>query len=120
MSQVMIGGGRIQSSHPKTSRFVGKGYAAHRQRYDQRRRLSERSHATLAFMEILAHDPCSFCGKPKLGVRKQDRDHIVPLLAGGFDTWENMTAACASCNRGRRDSSLLDYLARRNGCPLQR
>ena len=25
-------------------------------------------------------------------------DHIIPKARGGEDTWENLTAACVSCN----------------------
>jgi 5-methylcytosine-specific restriction endonuclease McrA len=87
--------------------------AANRRRYDEKRRRSEKSRDTLRYMELLRTDPCVFCGAlPETG-RVQDVDHIVPLDAGGLDDWTNMAAACAPCNRGRRNRDLLDTLTRR-------
>lgn len=37
---------------------------------------------------------CQYCGSSKdLSI-----DHIIPKSRGGEDTWENMVAACFSCN----------------------
>jgi 5-methylcytosine-specific restriction endonuclease McrA len=33
-------------------------------------------------------------------------DHIVPRSKGGRTTWENVVAACQSCNRRKGDSTL--------------
>jgi 5-methylcytosine-specific restriction endonuclease McrA len=47
--------------------------------------------------EILLRDEftCQYCGKslPYLTI-----DHIVPRRLGGSHSWENLVAACASCN----------------------
>jgi len=44
---------------------------------------------------------CQYCG------RKSDHmtvDHVIPKIQGGKDTWENLVAACKSCNnrKGQR------------------
>ena len=79
--------------------------------YDRRRRLNERTSETLAYMALIRTDPCAWCGQRQPG-RMADADHIQPLLRGGQDRWENMTASCASCNRGRKAQSLLYTLQR--------
>lgn len=47
---------------------------------------------------VLARDSwtCQYCGasKPELTV-----DHVIPRSRGGESAWENIVAACASCNR---------------------
>lgn len=57
------------------------------------------------YVKILHRDPCSYCGAPCEHI-----DHIVPLSAGGLSTSDNLTAACASCNSGKKNRSLLHYL----------
>jgi len=37
---------------------------------------------------------CQYCGSDK----HLTIDHIVPVSKGGLNTWENMVAACHSCN----------------------
>jgi 5-methylcytosine-specific restriction endonuclease McrA len=39
-------------------------------------------------------------------------DHIVALERGGMHGWENLTAACSSCNCRKGQLSLLDALMR--------
>ena len=58
-------------------------------------------------VEILVGDPCAYCGDRPVGV-----DHIVPLVAGGGDEWENLTSACGPCNRRKREWPLLVFLLR--------
>lgn len=111
---VVAGGGLHIKHQPKTRHVKRKGYSANRVRYDKRRRLSARDSTTLEYMQLLAGDVCSFCGAHPDG-KVSDRDHIVPLSAGGQDRWTNMTAACASCNRGRRNTPILHFLLKRNG-----
>jgi 5-methylcytosine-specific restriction endonuclease McrA len=116
---VVVAGGGINLSHtPKTKHVRRKGISANRSTYDRRRRLSTRSDQTLQFMDILRADPCAFCGAAADTNRQRisDVDHIVPLSRDGLDRWENMTAACAPCNRGRKDTDVLTYLARRASC----
>jgi len=42
-------------------------------------------------------------------------DHIVPKCAGGKSTWANLVAACADCNRRKRDRTPAQA-----GMPLRR
>lgn len=102
----------LRQHRPRERHRVTKGYSANRVAYDARRRRSPRTADTKAYMALLRRDPCCFCGALPVE-RVQDVDHIVPLDGGGLDRWENMTAACASCNRGRRDRDLLTTLLRR-------
>lgn len=54
---------------------------------------------------VLEADPCAYCGAPSEHI-----DHITPLACGGSDTWNNLTAACAHCNRRKNTRSLLEFL----------
>jgi 5-methylcytosine-specific restriction endonuclease McrA len=116
MTTVILGGGGGGFTHHQQTRHRRlKGYAKSRQDYDARRRKTPKSEATKAFMAILRADVCAFCkAAPDVNSKGvSDRDHITPLSLGGLDNWENMTAACASCNRGRRDLPVLQFLLRR-------
>lgn len=57
------------------------------------------------YVNILRHDPCSYCGSVAGEI-----DHIEPLAAGGTNEWGNLTAACRSCNAKKNRSSLLAAL----------
>lgn len=57
------------------------------------------------YAQILAHDPCSYCGAPMEHV-----DHIDPLSRGGEHVWSNLTAACRSCNVSKLAKPLLEFL----------
>jgi 5-methylcytosine-specific restriction endonuclease McrA len=39
---------------------------------------------------------CQYCGQHKPGLTV---DHVIPRSRGGESVWENIVAACASCNR---------------------
>ena len=44
---------------------------------------------------------CQYCGaQANLTI-----DHIVPKSRGGRDTWENLVAACVTCNNQKGDST---------------
>jgi 5-methylcytosine-specific restriction endonuclease McrA len=47
---------------------------------------------------VLARDSwtCQYCGSNKPGLTV---DHVIPRSRGGQSVWENIVAACASCNR---------------------
>jgi 5-methylcytosine-specific restriction endonuclease McrA len=47
---------------------------------------------------VLARDSwtCQYCGRHKPGLTV---DHVIPRSRGGESVWENIVAACASCNR---------------------
>lgn len=80
----------------------------------QRRRSLGRNTEAIAFAAIIRNDPCCYCGAPT-----EDIDHIVPIC--GYDrhasafpnTWDNLTAACARCNRSKRAKPLLRFLLTR-------
>jgi 5-methylcytosine-specific restriction endonuclease McrA len=59
----------------------------------------------LAYARILRHDPCSYCGGPAGTV-----DHIDPLVTSQNGDWDNLTAACRSCNSRKNRYSLLAAL----------
>lgn len=60
------------------------------------------------YFTLLFSDPCSYCDKPMTQV-----DHIVPLAKGGEAGWENLTAACAHCNRSKNASPVLVFMLNR-------
>lgn len=64
-----------------------------------------RDATAVAYATVLDCDPCSYCGAPSGTV-----DHIVPVHHGGSNAWENLTAACKSCNSRKAARPLLDYL----------
>jgi hypothetical protein len=43
---------------------------------------------------------CAYCGNELPGQRLT-RDHVVPLVQGGRDTWMNVVTACRSCNQAK-------------------
>lgn len=54
---------------------------------------------------------CLYCGE-ELPTGLLTRDHVVPLSAGGRDTWENVVTACQPCNN-RKDNHSLDDIGMR-------
>ncbi len=55
---------------------------------------------------ILRADPCSYCG-----LRVSDHvDHVDPRIESGGEGWENMTAACLSCNASKGRRTLLFHM----------
>jgi 5-methylcytosine-specific restriction endonuclease McrA len=44
---------------------------------------------------------CQYCGAPAENV-----DHVVPRSRGGAHAWDNVVAACRSCNSRKRDKLL--------------
>lgn len=75
-----------------------------------RRRLltAEERVETRAYLQVLAGDPCCYCGAPS-----EHKDHIHPVKLGGGETWDNFTAACGSCNIRKGAQPLLGYLLNR-------
>lgn len=73
--------------------------------YDPRRGAAAYDADALDYCDILAGDPCCYCGK--LG---QAIDHILPLASGGDSRWDNLTRACTSCNSRKGPKSLLHFL----------
>ena len=56
---------------------------------------------------------CHYCGKPSLTGRDASLDHLVPLVAGGKDSLDNLVLCCLRCNAMKQSSTLEDYIARR-------
>ena len=50
---------------------------------------------------------CTYCGSEG---GRLECDHIVPMSRGGGHEPENLTTACASCNRSKRDKTLEEWL----------
>lgn len=63
----------------------------------------------IEYIAILLNDPCSYCGTITVGTVTVD--HIDALSRGGANEWQNITAACWSCNSSKHTKSLLEYLA---------
>lgn len=64
-------------------------------------------HITLTRREILRRDNfiCQYCGKHTLELTI---DHIIPRHLGGSHAWENVVAACPSCNHHKGGRTLAD------------
>ena len=46
-----------------------------------------------------AHNRCEYCGLSQLGQEATFHvDHVVPVIAGGHDTGDNLALACVSCS----------------------
>jgi len=57
------------------------------------------------YIAILQNDSCSYCGSTGGTI-----DHITPVVSGGTNDWDNLTAACKSCNSRKHDRTLLTFL----------
>ena len=52
---------------------------------------------------------CQYCGRHRAVLRGREfltRDHVVPLSAGGDNSWENVVTACSPCNNRKASHSL--------------
>ena len=54
---------------------------------------------------------CSYCGRHLPG--KLTEDHVIPLVRGGPDTFDNIVQACHACNNAKGSKSLLMFLLER-------
>ncbi len=45
------------------------------------------------------HHACQYCGSTK----RLTLDHVIPRSKGGLHTWDNVVAACESCNSVKGD-----------------
>jgi hypothetical protein len=62
-----------------------------------------------AWAAIVRLDPCSYCGRDGGTL-----DHIDPAASPAQRyVWVNFTAACEGCNRSKKDTPLLEWLAHR-------
>lgn len=57
-----------------------------------------RPRMSLSKREILRRDDftCQYCGRK---MRHLTIDHVIPRHRGGPHTWQNLVAACSTCNR---------------------
>lgn len=62
-----------------------------------------RARAALSRRAVFARDDhtCQYCGAPAENI-----DHVVPRSRGGRHVWENVVAACRSCNARKEDRYL--------------
>lgn len=62
---------------------------------------------TLTNTQLFRRDDymCLYCGDV-LPPSLLTRDHVVPVSAGGRDTWENVVTACRPCNHRKDDHAL--------------
>lgn len=74
-------------------------------RENARRRRLGYDEIAVAYAEILASDPCVYCGEPAGEV-----DHLDPIAKGGANDWSNLTAACRTCNARKGHRSVLEAL----------
>lgn len=66
-----------------------------------------RTSPTAVYLRSVQADPCAYCG-----ALATDLDHIEARVVGS-DGWENLTAACGTCNKRKGQLSLLGFLIRR-------
>jgi len=68
-------------------------------------RVRRRRRAAVTRRAVLARDEhtCQYCGG-----RGETVDHVLPRSRGGSHSWDNVVAACRSCNAGKRDRLLGD------------
>jgi 5-methylcytosine-specific restriction endonuclease McrA len=86
----------------------GKGFPSNWYSEQRRRKIGWPSGETLAYIEILRRDPCSYCGAPW-----EHTDHIRPVANGGAGDWTNLTSACARCNHAKHTHDLLTFMEMR-------
>lgn len=60
----------------------------------------------MQYLSVIKADPCPYCNGPTAPTV----DHIVPLTKGGTGDWDNLTAACRSCNAKKNNRGLLQFL----------
>ena len=92
---------RWREENPEPSRRA-------KRRYKARKRNQPFTPLAELWMGVIERDPCSYCGAPM-----QHVDHIIALNAGGDGDWDNLAAACASCNESKQDTPLLAWMATR-------
>jgi 5-methylcytosine-specific restriction endonuclease McrA len=62
-----------------------------------------RTRASLSRRAVFVRDnfECQYCGRPAENV-----DHVVPRSRGGGHTWDNVVAACRTCNSRKENRDL--------------
>ena len=105
--------GQVGGRSRPTTLKLRRGYAASRKAYDVRRRQVSLDAPGRLFKSLLQHDPCGLCPSGELRHTQIAADHIDPLQAGGEHSWENLGAACRSCNAEKGNERLLLFMAGR-------
>jgi 5-methylcytosine-specific restriction endonuclease McrA len=64
-----------------------------------------RRRTALSRRAVFARDAykCQYCGRPADSI-----DHVLPRSRGGEHIWENVAAACRTCNLHKRDRTPLE------------
>jgi 5-methylcytosine-specific restriction endonuclease McrA len=64
-----------------------------------------RARASLSRRAVLVRDnyECQYCGRAAENI-----DHVVPKSRGGGHTWDNVVAACRSCNSRKENRPVAD------------
>lgn len=50
---------------------------------------------------------CTYCG---VMADKLECDHVIPLSKGGSNDMDNLTTACRTCNRQKKDKSVAEFI----------
>lgn len=79
-----------------------------RGRKDAAARRVGRNPEAIAYVALIARDPCAYCG----GV-STEIEHIDALKAGGANVPDNIARACKRCNSSKGKKPLLLFLAHR-------
>lgn len=93
---------RKQLEDPETLR------ASKRKSERKRREGKTASFGAVEYAQVLALDPCTYCGGPSAEI-----DHIVSLARGGNGDYDNLTPACRNCNRRKYTRSALYFMLER-------
>lgn len=96
-----------QRDHPERTREILRAALRRRRARLHGAALGD-AESTDTYCRILRTDPCAYCGAPA-----SDIDHIDAISRGGPHSWENLTAACRSCNVSKYNEPLLGFLLRR-------
>ena len=72
----------------------------------------------LSRREVLARDQhrCQYCGRAD---RELTLDHVLPRIRGGRHEWENIVAACATCNHRKGGRTPLEARMELRSAPVQ-
>lgn len=104
-------GGELLVRSPSTTvplPFIAQLVDHHADPYADYLRSTSRRASTRAILDRDGHE-CAYCGG-----RATTRDHVLPRSRGGADSWDNLVAACVTCNN-RKD----DRTPGEAGMPLQ-
>lgn len=88
-------------------------YNASRRIITRNKQLGSKDADTIEYLDIIANDPCVYCGNPSEHV-----DHILASARGGENHWTNYAPACAKCNQSKHAGGMLQFLLRRLEAPV--